>query len=284
MIVLCADDFGLAPGVSRGIGELALDRRLSATGAMVTFPEWAEAATDLIGLRDVIATGLHLNLTVGRPASGAESLPLRDDGCFPGLADWIARTASGRLDRTGIAEEIAAQIAAFEGGVGALPDFIDGHQHVHALPGVRNGLVDAIARFRWRAPPFVRSPGDRPAAIARRRVAAAKAAAVATLSAGFPNLLKRNGITTNDSFAGFSSFTPGSDFRAELEASFQAAGTCHLVMCHPGHVDGVLAGRDPLLGRREEELEALARWDDLPQLICHPRRDPASGTIDWRRH
>jgi len=33
-VILCADDFGLADGVSRGIVELAWKGRLSATGAM----------------------------------------------------------------------------------------------------------------------------------------------------------------------------------------------------------------------------------------------------------
>ena len=39
-VILCADDFGLADGVSRGIVELAWKGRLSATGAMTNMPGW----------------------------------------------------------------------------------------------------------------------------------------------------------------------------------------------------------------------------------------------------
>ena len=41
-IVLCADDYGLAPGVSRAIRELLASGRLSATSCMVVYPEFAE--------------------------------------------------------------------------------------------------------------------------------------------------------------------------------------------------------------------------------------------------
>ena len=41
-IVLCADDYGYSPGVSRGIRELLDHERLSATSCMVVFSEFAE--------------------------------------------------------------------------------------------------------------------------------------------------------------------------------------------------------------------------------------------------
>ena len=46
-VILCADDFGLADGVSRGIVELAEMGRLSATGAMTNMPglRWAFTST-----------------------------------------------------------------------------------------------------------------------------------------------------------------------------------------------------------------------------------------------
>ena len=43
-VILCADDFGLADGVSQGIVELAQMGRLSATGAMTNMPGWRRAA------------------------------------------------------------------------------------------------------------------------------------------------------------------------------------------------------------------------------------------------
>lgn len=80
-VILCADDFGLADGVSRGIVELAWKGRLSATGAMTNMPGWRRAAPDLKPLKDRIAVGLHLNFTVGVPLG--EMPDLAADGVFP---------------------------------------------------------------------------------------------------------------------------------------------------------------------------------------------------------
>ncbi|MBF0306682.1 MAG: ChbG/HpnK family deacetylase, partial [Alphaproteobacteria bacterium] len=45
--VLCADDYGLSPGVSRGILMLIRMGRVSATGCMVTMPQWPALAPAL---------------------------------------------------------------------------------------------------------------------------------------------------------------------------------------------------------------------------------------------
>src|SRR5437588_12159109 len=65
-IVLCADDYGLSPGVRRGIRELLDRERLSATSSMVVFPEFMEDGPLLkpfLGRADV---GLHFCLTETR--------------------------------------------------------------------------------------------------------------------------------------------------------------------------------------------------------------------------
>ena len=81
--VLCADDFGLADGVSQGIVELAEAGRLSATGAMTNMPGWRRAAPDLKPLRGRIGIGLHLNLTAGSPLGAMPQLA--PSGTFPPL-------------------------------------------------------------------------------------------------------------------------------------------------------------------------------------------------------
>ncbi len=50
-VVLCADDYGLAPGVSAGIRELLDAGRLSATGAMTLSPHWAAEGPRLAAAR-----------------------------------------------------------------------------------------------------------------------------------------------------------------------------------------------------------------------------------------
>ena len=63
--VLCADDYALTEGVSRGIEELARAGRLSATSALVTTRHWPEHARRVAGLRRHVQVGLHLN-QIGR--------------------------------------------------------------------------------------------------------------------------------------------------------------------------------------------------------------------------
>ena len=69
VLALCADDFGLAPGLSRGIARLAAARRLTAISCITNSPHWPDASGWLQGLPDTVDVGLHLNFTEGRPLS-----------------------------------------------------------------------------------------------------------------------------------------------------------------------------------------------------------------------
>ena len=73
-VFLCADDFAMTNGVSRAIVELADAGRISATSAMTTSAHWPAHATWLARVRGTIATGLHLNLTLGAPVSAMSKL------------------------------------------------------------------------------------------------------------------------------------------------------------------------------------------------------------------
>ena len=139
MLALCADDFGLTPGISAGIAELARARRLTAVSCITNSPHWAKAATRLEGLPATVEVGLHFNLTEGRPLS--RHLRKRWPSSS-GLAALILRAHLGLLPRRALSSEAHAQLAAFIVARGVPPQFIDGHQHVHHLPGVRELLLD----------------------------------------------------------------------------------------------------------------------------------------------
>ncbi len=279
-IILCADDYAMTDGVSAGIEELAALRRLSATSALVTTPHWPTHAARLASLRDRLAIGLHVNLTLGQPL--APMPRLCPDGRFPALKTVLASALTGRLDRAEIAAEIGRQLDRFTQGTGYPPDFVDGHQHVHALRGVRHALLDALQqRYPAGARPLVRDPADRPAGILARGAAPAKAATLAALAAGFGNTVRRAGFPTNHGFAGVSAFPVGGDIAAEFERFFRAAGPRQLVMCHPGRVDAELRGLDPLVERREQELAALRTLPHLPERLWHVSRSATGGPVVW---
>ena len=70
-LLVCADDFGLAPGIAAAVAALVRAGRLGAFSCISNAPLWREAAIAVPGLRTRACAGLHLNLTEGRPLSAA---------------------------------------------------------------------------------------------------------------------------------------------------------------------------------------------------------------------
>jgi predicted glycoside hydrolase/deacetylase ChbG (UPF0249 family) len=146
-VCLVADDFGLHRGVDEAVLQLVEASRLQAFGCMTGGRSWRASAQTLRGTPPApIDIGLHLDFTerpIGRPAQ-----PLRN---------VIALAYARRLDLLAIRAEIRAQLNAFEAGLGRPPDYVDGHQHVHQLPGIRSELVAELeARYSLAERPWLR--------------------------------------------------------------------------------------------------------------------------------
>jgi predicted glycoside hydrolase/deacetylase ChbG (UPF0249 family) len=254
-VILCADDFGLADGVSRGIVELAEMGRLSATGAMTNMPGWRRMARSLMPLRDRIAVGLHLNFTAGTPLGPMPRLaPL---GAFPALKDLLPKALKRQLPDSEIAEEISRQIEAFEEAFGDAPAFVDGHQHVHVLPAIRPALIQALKARGYAGRVWLRDPSDKATAILRRPIGRSKALIVKSLARGFARSAHAAGFRTNKGFSGFAPLDLSVPVARVFEEAFSKLGAHPLVMCHPGYVDDELRALDPALESRVEELNYL---------------------------
>ncbi len=257
--VLCADDFAMTDGVSRSILALIEAGKLSAAGAMTNRPHWASFAGDFGALAEKADLGLHLNLTCAAPLS---TMPrLAPGGEFPQLRDLARAAATSPAARREIAAEIGRQLDAFEDRLGRAPDFIDGHQHVHVLPGVRRSLLDAVTSRYAAGSVYLRDPADSAAAIRERGVAVGKALTIAALALGFRGAALRRGIPVNSGFSGVAPFDPARDFGADLARFLLRPGPAHLVMCHPGFVDDELARLDPVIATRPIEHAALAAFE-----------------------
>ena len=253
--MLCADDYALAPGVSIGILEALSAGRLTATSVMTNRPLWRSAAADLARFAPHAQIGLHLNLTLGAPCT---SMPeFAPHGRLPALSRVIRATQRRALPQHEIRAEIAGQLDAFADAMGRPPDYVDGHQHVHVLPGVRTWLLDELAARALAGRIWLRDSSDRPSRIVARRSETLKALALAWFGHGFARLAQSRGFICNDGFAGFSRFDPRADYGADFARYLVAPGPRHLVMCHPGHVDPDLAAIDPVTTTRERELEFL---------------------------
>jgi chitin disaccharide deacetylase len=264
---LIADDYAMTPGVSRGILRLLEAGRLSGTGAMTNRPHWKGWSGALATHADNAWIGLHLNLTLGAPLT---PMPLlAPGGQLPTIGTLAKGALLDRLPLEEIAEEIRAQIDAFEQAMGRGPDFIDGHQHAHGLPGIRDLLLaEAATRYAAReGRPWLRDSADRAFRIIRRGAHTRKAFAVSFVSAGFGKAARAAGFQTNDGFAGFSAFDPLADLTADMASYLTSPGARHLVMIHPGEVDDELRGLDPAVESRAAEQAFLL--SDAFQAIQH---------------
>lgn len=280
-MILCADDYGMSSGVSRGILELAQARRISATSAIVTLDRWAQDGPILRTVRDRISIGLHLNLTVDRPLGAMPRLA--PDGVLPSIGALVKAAVSGRLDTAEIEAEVLRQIDRFIAVTGYAPDHIDGHQHVQVLPFVRSAVVGAVNRRLRDRFPLMRDPADDPRRILRRKGEVVKALGIAALSLGFGTRLRRHGMPTNRGFSGFSAFDEGSDYALELRTAASTVGPAHILMCHPGYPDAELAGLDRVVARRAQELATLLGEPGLPDLIWHANRSLDGPPIHWNQ-
>lgn len=277
-VLICADDYALAPGVSDAILELLAARRLSATGCMTVSPFWPEHGARLKAVAAPAAVGLHLTLTDHRPLGPCPALLAAAGGTgerFPPLGRLLTLALTGRLQAEEIAAEIAAeihrQIAAFEAVFSHPPAFLDGHQHVHLFPGVREPVQAAAAA---RPGTWVRDCRETFPAILRRGVAAPKAAFLSLLGQAAGRALAARGLAGNQGFRGVHDFSGRPPF-AHLLARFLAPGgnagaLPPLLMCHPGFPDAQLRALDPVCEARQAEYEALA-GPVLPELLARFR-------------
>jgi predicted glycoside hydrolase/deacetylase ChbG (UPF0249 family) len=276
--ILNADDYALTAGVSDGILALAEASRISATSAMVNMPHWRDRAAPAVALRHRIALGLHLNLTFGPPLGPMPRFA--PDRELPPREIVIRRALSRSLPLAEIGAEIGRQLDRFEEIAGVPPDFVDGHHHVHVLPGIRGALIGELRRRFPAAGPLVRDSGDRFANIVRRRTATPKALTAAALAAGFGREVRASGFAANDSFAGFSTF--GSlPYATEFERFLLSPGSRPMIMCHPGFADDELGARDSIAARRTEEQAFLAARPGLPELLWRPERAAGSRAFPW---
>lgn len=261
-ILVIADDYALSPGVSDGILALARAGRLSGTGAMVPGRRWREDARRLLDTPDGFQTGVHLTLTGGLSPLGPMPA-LCPDGRFPTLGRWLALSHAGLLSvgaaQRDLSAEIARQLDAFEQAMGRAPHFIDGHQHLHLLPGIRPLLMDALAR---RYPPgsvWLRDCAEPAGRIVRRGVTTAKALFIASLSRGLARQAAARAIPTNNGFSGIYGFT--GDFPALMDRFLSGLPEGGLVMVHPALPDAELAALDPVVDARNAEMSYLSGQD-----------------------
>lgn len=256
-IWLVADDYGISPAVNEGIRELILRGRINATSVMTAAPSFtrgeAVPLTILSAGSQQIAIGLHVTLTAPfRPLSSGYG-PLRD-GTFLPLKATLRAAILRRLKPQKIAVEIGAQIKAFTAAFGRPPDFIDGHQHVHIFPQVREAVIAAVRHAAPNA--WLRHCGS--TLSFAKLFSDRKGLLIDHLSGALQKRATKFGLKTNPAFAGTYSFKDSADYAALFPGFLAGLPDGSVVMCHPGHVDDELKRLDTLTTLREKEYDFFA--------------------------
>lgn len=247
-LAVCADDYGCSPAVSRGIVQLALRGRLTAVSCLTGGEHWPACAPWLASLPAGVERGLHFNLTEGRPLSPAlRRLWPR----LPSLPRLMLMAALRRLPLAALATEWQAQWHGFVDATGAVPDFVDGHQHVHQLPGVREIVLAAVAAQP--RPPAVRNTGCLPGpGDGFKRIVIERTGGRALQQA-----LRRAGLRHNAVLIGAYGFDTD-DYGARLRGWLPQVGMQGaLLFCHPGDPDAPGEAGDPIAAARRIEARYL---------------------------
>ena len=253
-ILFCADDFGMAPGINAGILELAHEGRLSAVSCMSRGRYCSRDAHDLAGIP--VTTGLHLNMT--EPLEGKEF--------YQPLSRLLLNCYSRRIDPRIITHEIELQLDAFEAAFGKAPDYVDGHEHVHQFPLIRDCLVDVLLRRYSGRLPWLRStlPGKLSGIPLPYRM---KAWLIGYLGANsLRNLASRFGFCMNARLLGVYDFTGGEKHYLELLENWLAGALANdLLMCHPAKTADPSAGH----GQQRVAEYSVLSGKDFPGLLEH---------------
>jgi predicted glycoside hydrolase/deacetylase ChbG (UPF0249 family) len=251
-LVVNADDLGLHPRLDEGIFRAHRDGIVTSASLLVG-GSTARAAVEQ-AKKASLSLGVHLCLTSHLPpaAPTAKVRWLAPGGRF--RKDWaelVPAWVSGLIPSDEVALELRAQVEKAK-AMGAEPDHLDVHQHVHLLPGLAR-LVEAVAveqnlPLRW--------PVERPRATwVRRPDRWAKTALLSALARARPSRGARR-------VSAVGVFDSGALDEARLVKLLRRlpAGDWEL-MCHPGLAPGTVP----------EDPEWSYAWEAELEALCSPR-------------
>uniref|UniRef100_UPI0037E7A280 carbohydrate deacetylase n=1 Tax=Semicossyphus pulcher TaxID=241346 RepID=UPI0037E7A280 len=144
MLVVTGDDFGYCPRRNQGIVDCFQAGGLSNVSLLVNAAAAKEAAD--LAKRHNIPIGLHANLSEGVPVCEQTASTLTDQrGFLHGKMGFRQALQRGQLSMKQVEAELRAQVRLFMELTGHLPHHMDGHQHVHVLPGVREVFAQVLS-------------------------------------------------------------------------------------------------------------------------------------------
>lgn len=228
-LIVNADDFGMANAVDLGIIKGHREGIIT-SASILAGGESAGHAARLAAENPGLGVGVHLCLTGIRPVLDAAKLPTitKDGRLLPGPLAFMSRLSLGLVDKAEIRAELSAQVRrAVE--LGITPTHLDGHQHLHVMPGVFPIVVEIAREFGIRA---VRFPVG-PSTGGMGPVSALEKFFLESLAGNQRKRIATSGIVRPDRFYGLAQ--TGRLTASDVVRIIKALpdGTSEL-MCHPG--------------------------------------------------
>jgi chitin disaccharide deacetylase len=265
-LIVNADDLGWTDGVNRGIVE-AFQHGIVTSASLLANGAAFAGAVDAARSTPALGVGVHLNLSDGPPVADRETVTslLNDGGeLASGPESLLLRRVRRGLLLAEVENEWDAQIQKVC-DAGIAPTHLDGHKHVHMLPGLfeialrlakRHGIGAIRVSLEASSLRKALSSGSKrhPGVIMKQGV---QARGLKLLARDARDHAEHAGISTSDYFCGIAH--TGELTREGLEQLMKSLpdGTTELV-CHPGYADAALQ-KSPtrLQGSRQTELQIL---------------------------
>ncbi|AVC44701.1 hypothetical protein B4919_07850 [Francisella tularensis subsp. novicida] len=227
-IIICADDFGMSDNINSAIINLLEKKIINATSCMPNMPAFKLGIAQLKKIyNDFSHVGIHLNLTEGNAFTNPKSITR--NGKFLSLSKLLVKSKLRAINYDDVYNELKAQINNFIEDWGALPDFIDGHQHVHHFPIIRKAVINLYKDFNmYTKETYIRSTYKMDKSDFKSLIIYRSGAKK------FYNMLIKNNIKHNSSFAGvYSLESDNQDFRKVILEAYTEIKDGGIIMCHP---------------------------------------------------
>lgn len=265
-LIVNADDLGWTEGVNRGIAEAHHNGIVTSTSLLANGAAFA-TAVGLARSTPGLGVGVHLNLTDGAPVAPRELVAslLNEAGEFEGGPEGLLlRIATRDVTLREVEQEWDAQIEKVR-EAGIQPTHLDGHKHVHMLPGLFEIALRLAKRYGVGAMRVAHEASSLRAALSAGDELHATVVLKQGVQARGLKLLARDareqagraGISTADYFCGIAQTGEMTKEGVARLLRSLPEGTTEL-MCHPGYADEDLQNTATRLqGSRQTELEIL---------------------------
>ena len=230
-------------------------KRISSISCLTVGKYWAEDIAEVFEISSV-DIGLHFSLTTLPPLIISKTYSSPHDVLFDLL--------TSRLSKESIELEFELQWNTFVLKCGRVPDFVDGHHHIHQLPIIRDVITDFLKNKKVMTYMRVCSFKLEKPYLSKINI---KKYVISFFSYHLKKQCTFKNIFTNKSFDGVVYVSAKYNYKSSFEKLLNSVDDGLLIMTHPGYCDKVLLGLDSYSLERESELSYLKSNEFMSTLL-----------------